>query len=51
MRLQLAVLAKQLILIASSFVFRFCFCDRNHIPQAHAYNLLLISFKSLEVCL
>ena len=25
------------ILIASSFVFRFTFCDRNHIPRAHAY--------------
>ena len=25
------------ILIASSFVSRFVFCDRNHIPRAHAY--------------
>ena len=25
------------ILIETSFVFRFIFCDRNHIPRAHAY--------------
>ena len=30
------------ILIASSFVFHFVFCDRNHIPWAHAYRALLL---------
>ena len=35
-------------MIASSFVFRFVFCDQNHIPRAYAYLLLCMQAHPLK---